>query len=235
LSEARIDGLVVVGGNGSQAGAGALWKDGFPVVGIASTIDNDLVGSEPTIGVTTAANVALEAIDRIRTTASAHHRAFVIETMGRACGYLALVVGIAGGAEAVVIPEREMSPEEVEREIRGAYDRGKSHAIVVVAEGARSNADRLAQYFDSREKDIGFTLRVTKLGYVQRGGAPGVYDRILATRLGASAVELLTQEDAGKLLGVIKEEIRATPYPEVTGRTKAIDPKLFELAKVMAR
>jgi 6-phosphofructokinase 1 len=128
-----------------------------------------------------------------------------------------------------------MSPEEVEREIRGAYDRGKSHAIVVVAEGARSNADCLAQYFDSREKDIGFTLRVTKLGYVQRGGAPGVYDRILATRLGASAVELLTQEDAGKLLGVIKEEIRATPYPEVTGRTKAIDPKLFELAKVMAR
>jgi 6-phosphofructokinase 1 len=229
-----IEALVVIGGNGSQTGASALYDDGFPVVGVASTIDNDLIGSEPTIGVDTALDVALEAIDRLKTTASSHRRAFLVETMGRNCGYLALVAGIAGGAEAVVVPEFETHPEAIADELQSAYKRGKSHAIVVVAEGAKYNADRIAAWFSEHEEDVGFSLRVTKLGYVQRGGAPGAFDRLLGTRLGAGAVDLVAAGTFGRLVGLIKDEITSTPYAEVVGRIKSVDPKLLELARVMA-
>ncbi|MHC5054109.1 MAG: ATP-dependent 6-phosphofructokinase [Planctomycetota bacterium] len=229
-----VEALVVIGGNGSQTGASALFKDGFPVVGVASTIDNDLMGSDPTIGVDTALDVALESIDRLKTTASSHHRAFLVETMGRNCGYLALVAGIAGGAEAVVVPEFETSPEAVADELQSAYSRGKSHAIVVVAEGATYNAEKMAAWFREHEEDVGFALRVTKLGYVQRGGAPGAFDRFLATRLGAGAVELVAKGSFGRLVGLIKDEVTSTPYSEIVGRTKSVDPKLVELARVMA-
>lgn len=235
LRDAGVDGLVVIGGNGSQTGAAELWKEGFPVVGVASTIDNDLVGSDPTIGVDTALDVALEAIDRLKTTASSHRRAFLIETMGRKCGYLALVTGIAGGAEAVVIPEFETTPQAVAEELREAYHKGKRHAIVVVAEGATYNAEALDKYFREHEPEIGFTLRVTKLGYVQRGGAPGAFDRLLGTRLGAGAVSQLVHGAPGRLVGLIKGEVVATPYEEVVGKTKPIDPALFQLARVMAK
>jgi len=149
----------------------ALSTMGFPVVGVASTIDNDLPASDITIGVDTALNVALEAIDRLKTTASSHHRAFVVEVMGRDCGYLALMAGIAGGAEAIAIPEVETRPEEIAGEVHAAYQRGKSHAIIVVSEHAACNADHLARYFSEHHEDLGFELRVTKLGHVQRGGA----------------------------------------------------------------
>src|SRR6185437_2603564 len=148
LREQDMDAAIIIGGDGSQAGALALSLKGFPVVGVASTIENDLYGSEITIGVDTALNVALEAIDRIRVTASSHERAFLIEVMGRDCGYLALMAGIAGGAEAIVVPEAEQAPDAVAEELRDAYRRGKSHAIVVVAEGAKNNADELARYFN---------------------------------------------------------------------------------------
>jgi 6-phosphofructokinase 1 len=192
LRDLYIDALVVIGGSGSQKGAHALAQKGFPVVGIASTIDNDLFGSEMTIGVDTALNVALEAIDRLKVTASSHHRAFLVEVMGRDCGYLALITGIAGGAEAVVIPEMQADPEAIAEECRSAYQRGKAHALVVVAEGAKYNAEGLAAYFQSHRERLGFELRVTKLGHVQRGGTPGVFDRLLATRLGAGAIEQLS-------------------------------------------
>jgi len=228
-----LEALVVIGGNGSQAGAAALSEMGLPVVGVASTIDNDLVGSEPTIGVDTALDVALESIDRLKTTASSHHRAFLVETMGRNCGYLALVIGITGGAEAVVIPEFETTPEVIARELRDAYRRGKSHGIVVVAEGAKLNAEALVEYFHREKESTGFTLRVTKLGYVQRGGAPGAADRLLATQLGAAAVERLAAGEGGVLVGRIRDEVVTTPYAEVVGRVKPLDPRLFDLAKVM--
>lgn len=228
-----IDALVVIGGNGSQTGAYALSQEGVTVVGVASTIDNDLVGSDITIGVDTALNVALEAIDRLKTTASSHNRAFLVEVMGRDCGYLALMAGIAGGAEAVVIPEVPISPEAVAEAIRSAYSRGKPHAIVVVAEGAQYNAQRLAEYFQ-REK-LGYELRVTVLGHVQRGGAPGAFDRILGTLLGAGAVEALARGEKGVLVGQIKGEVVTTPLSEVAGKKKPLDPKLFELARVLAQ
>jgi 6-phosphofructokinase 1 len=156
LQRRNISALVVIGGDGSQKGSHAISQMGFPVVGVASTIDNDLYGSEITIGVDTALNIALEAIDRLKVTASSHQRAFLVETMGRDCGYLALMAGIAGGAEAIVIPEVETNPELIAAELRGAYDRGKAHAIVVVAEGAEYNAEKLARYFKEHRERLGF-------------------------------------------------------------------------------
>ncbi|HAZ30574.1 TPA: 6-phosphofructokinase [Candidatus Acetothermia bacterium] len=231
----RIEALVVIGGNGSQAGAHALFQLGFPVVGVASTIDNDLVGSEVTIGVDTALNVALEAIDRLKVTASSHGRAFLVEVMGRDCGYLALMAGIAGGAEAVVIPEVDTDPEALAQEMHRAYERGKTHSLVVVAEGAAYNATRLAEYFHANEKRLGFELRVTILGHVQRGGTPGAHDRLLATRLGAAAVQSLARGESGVLVGWIRGGVATTLLSEVVGKVKALDPELLQMFQILAR
>lgn len=235
LAERGVEGLVVIGGNGSQSGAYALLQMGFPVVGVASTIDNDLVGSDITIGVDTALNTALEAIDRIKDTASSHNRAFVVEVMGRDSGYLALTAGIAGGAEIVVIPEVKSDPDQIARELRAAYARGKPHAIVVVAEGAEWNARALADHFKTYRDQIGFELRVTILGHVQRGGGPLAFDRLLASRLGAGAADLLARGEKGKLVGLIKGEVTATPLEEVAGRRRPVDLELYRLANVLAR
>ncbi|MBN9392927.1 MAG: 6-phosphofructokinase [Chloroflexi bacterium] len=230
-----IEGLVVIGGNGSQTGAYEISKLGFPVVGIASTIDNDLFGSEITIGVDTALNIALEAIDRLKVTASSHHRAFLVEVMGRDCGYLALVAGITGGAEAIAIPEIETNPEELAAELRHAYERGKAHALIVVAEGARYNAEALTNYFKAHSERLGFELRATQLGHVQRGGAPGAFDRLLATRLGAAATQQLALGNTGVLVGLQKSVITKTPLDVVVSSKKPLDTSLFELARILAK
>jgi 6-phosphofructokinase 1 len=235
LGQRGISGLVAIGGNGTQTGAHVLSQMGFPVVGVASTIDNDLCGSDITIGVDTALNIALEAIDRLKVTASSHHRAFAVEVMGRDCGYVALMAGIAGGAEAITIPEVDTDPEALAREVRSAYERGKPHAIVVAAEGARYNAERLMNYFRDNQVRLGFELRVTVLGHVQRGGTPTFFDRILATRLGAAAAERLNAGEHGVLVGLVKSEIRTTPLAEVVAGKKPLDPKLLELARVLAK
>jgi 6-phosphofructokinase 1 len=233
LSDLGIDALFVIGGNGSQAGALALGKMGLDVLGIASTIDNDLAGSEITIGVDTALNIALEAIDRLRVTAASHRRAFLVEVMGRKCGYLALMAAIAGGADCVVVPEAEIEPQSVAEELEGAYRRGKRHAIVVVAEGAKYNAAGLAKHFEHGR--LGFDLRVTQLGHVQRGGTPGAFDRLLATRLAVGAVEALARGERGCLMGLIKGDVRSTPLEEIVGVHKSIDLNLLQIAKVLAK
>lgn len=230
LRKNAIDALVVIGGNGSQTGAHALSEMDFPVVGVASTIDNDLYGSEMTIGVDTALNIALEALDRLKITASSHQRAFMLEVMGRDCGYLALMTGIAGGAEAILIPEVPTDPEEVGETIRAAYEKGKAHAVIVVAEGAQYNATKLADYFQEHRERLGFSLRVTILGHVQRGGNPSAFDRILATRLGAAATQQIEKGETGVLVGLQKNEIKPTPLSEVVANKKKIDLNLFELA-----
>jgi len=235
LAQQDIGALVVIGGNGSQTGAHALSARGFPVVGVASTIDNDLLGTDITIGATTAIDVALESVDRLRVTASSHQRGFMVEVMGRDCGYLAAMVGIAGGAETICVPEAAFEPEDVAADIHAAYQRGKAHALVVVAEGAKYDADALAKYFKTHESRLGFDMRVCKLGHVQRGGAPGVSDRMLATRLGAAAVEHLERSDHGVLIGLIDGHIHATPLPDVVGRTKPLDLELLNLARTLAR
>jgi 6-phosphofructokinase 1 len=235
LNRDSIESLIIIGGSGSQAGASALSQMGFSVVGVASTIDNDLCGSDITIGVDTALNIALEAIDRLKITASSHQRAFLVEVMGRKCGYLALMAGIAGGAEVVVIPEIETTPEHIAEELRRAYARGKAHALVVVAEGACFNAEALAAYFRAHEASIGFDLRVTALGYVQRGGAPTAYDRLLGTRLGAGAVAALARGESGVLVGMLQGRVTTTPLADIVGHQKPIDPELFALAAVLNR
>ena len=235
LRQREIDALIVIGGDGSQAGAHALSQKGFPVVGIASTIDNDLCGSEITIGVDTALNVALEAIDRIKVTASSHERAFLVEVMGRNCGYLALVSGIAGGAECVVLPEAPVDPETVAQDLLAAYERGKAHAIVVVAEGACYNAEGLTRYFQEHRERLGFELRVVKLGHVQRGGTPGVFDRLLATRMGDAATDCIARGEFGVVVGLIKGAMAATPLAEIAGKRKTLDSNLLNLARILAR
>ena len=234
LERHSIEGLVVIGGNGSQRGAYLLSEMGFPVVGVASTIDNDLAGSDITLCVDTALNVALEAIDRLKTTASSHHRAFVVEVMGRDCGYLALMAGIAGGAEAIAIPEVETSAEALANEVRTAFQRGKSHAIIVVSEHAACNVERLERYFVQHHEDLGFELRVTKLGHVQRGGAPGAFDRLLGSRLGAAAVASLAAGDHGLLAGLVDGDVAMTPLVDVVAANKELDPKMVDLARVLA-
>lgn len=231
---AGLDALVIIGGNGSQTGAYALSRMGVRVVGVASTIDNDLPGSEMTIGVDTALNIALEAIDRLKTTAASHRRAFLVEVMGRDCGYLALMAGIAGGAEVVAIPEIPCDPEAIAKELRAAYERGKSHAIGVIAEGAKYPAAEIAAYFREHHERIGFDLRVTSLGHVQRGGAPGAFDRLLATRFGAAAVEALRNGREGVMVGLVRGEIATTPLAEVSGTCKPVDLRLMRLARVLA-
>jgi 6-phosphofructokinase 1 len=235
LKDMGIEALVVIGGNGSQTGAHAVSQLGFAVVGISSTIDNDLYGAEMTIGVDTALNIALEAIDRLKVTASSHRRAFLIEVMGRDCGYLALMAGIAGGAEAVVIPEIDTSPALIADEISAAYERGKTHALIVVAEGAKYDAEKLAQYFKDNKEQVGFDLRVTTLGHVQRGGEPTAFDRILATRLGAAAIDALARGEHGVLVGLNKGQITTTPLATVVTNRKQLDMSLYELAAVLAK
>jgi 6-phosphofructokinase 1 len=231
----NIEALIVIGGNGSQTGAHALSEMEFPVVGIASTVDNDLYGSDVTIGVDTALNVALEAIDRLKVTASSHQRAFLVEVMGRKCGYPALMVGLAGGAEAIVIPEFEVDPETIARELRVAYERGKAHALIVVAEGAKNNAEALAAFFRAQRERLGFDLRVTILGHVQRGGTPTFADRLLATELGAAAVEQLANGRHGVLVGRINAKVATTPLGDTVGRVKPLDESLLRLVGVLAK
>jgi 6-phosphofructokinase 1 len=235
LASRDLDGLVVIGGNGSQNGAHCLAAEGFPVVGVASTIDNDLLGSDITIGVDTALNVGLEAIDRLRVTASSHNRAALVEVMGRKCGYLALMLGITGGAEAIVIPEAEIEPEEIAAVMQRAFDRGKAHAIVVVAEGSHNNATRLVPFFRLNRQRFGFELRATTLGHVQRGGTPTHFDRLLATRLGTAAVAHLATGTHGVVVGLSGRDVVATPLGDIVGRQKPPDLMLLEMARTLAQ
>ena len=222
LRQDGIEGLVVIGGNGSQTGSHALSQMGFPVVGVASTIDNDLCGSDVTIGVDTALNIALEAIDRLKVTASSHERAFLVEVMGRDCGYLAMMAGIAGGAEAVVVPEVDIEPDAVAADVRAAYERGKAHAIVVVAEGARHDGEALVRYFREHRGRFGFEPRLTVLGHVQRGGSPTPFDRVLATQYGNEAAHLLRRGQFGRMVTLDGGRLASVPLAAVAGQNRRV-------------
>jgi len=235
LNRFGIDGLVVIGGNGSLSGALELWRLGFPVIGIPSTIDNDVNGTDISIGVDTALNTILDAIDKIKDTASSHNRAFIIETMGRDSGYLALASGVAGGAELVLIPEVETTFEDVCRTIEDAYIRGKTHCIIVAAEGWQPGTQDLARQLRERQEEVGFSVRVTQLGHVQRGGAASAFDRLLATRLGAAAVRELVAGNGGNMIGWVKSAITLTPLEEAIAFQKRINLELCELAEIMEK
>jgi 6-phosphofructokinase 1 len=235
LAQRGIDGVVVIGGNGSQTGSYMLSQLGVHVIGIASTVDNDLLGTDISIGSDTAINVTLEAIDHLRTTGSSHNRAFLVETMGRDCGYLAMMAGLAGGAEVISTPEHEVPASEIADRLHAAYQRGKTHAIVVIAEGVKENASKILAFFDADKQRTGFELRATTLGHVVRGAPPSAFDRILATRLGVHAVKSLSDGETGVLVGWQKNEVTRTPLPDIVGRTKPIDTELVELARILAK
>lgn len=235
LSLQDVEGLVVIGGGGSMQGALALHDLDFPTIGVPATIDNDLSGTEMSIGVDTALNTALEAIDRIKDTASSHQRAFVVEVMGRDCGYLALMAGMASGAEVVLIPEVKVDLKTVLNEMKKAHARGKPHFLAVVAEGAEFNAMEVANYLSAARHEAGFELRPTILGHVQRGGSPTAFDRILASRLGAGAAEALAAGKSGEMVCLVDGNIATKPLAEIIGAPRKLDEHTMRLAQILAR
>ncbi len=232
LNEHGIDALVVIGGDGSLSGALALHKKGVRVIGIPGSIDNDIWGTASSIGVDTALNTILESIDRLRDTASSHERVFLVEVMGRRCGYLALTAGVITGAEVVLVPEKELKMEELGAAVEEAYMRGKSHAMVIVAEGANLKTEDIAQYLV--QHDIGFEVRTTILGHVQRGGRPTAFDRQLATRMGVAAVETLIKGESGVMVALEGTSIVTRELEEIIGKQRPINPQLIELANMLA-
>jgi 6-phosphofructokinase 1 len=237
MRAAEIDGLVVIGGNGSQCGAHALSQAGWPTVGVASTIDNDLWGSDRTIGFDSATTVAVEAVDRLRATATSHHRIFVVEVMGRGCGDIAVHAAMAGGAEECLLPETVYDVDTVCARVLDSYQR-KGHAIVVIAEGAPPGATGLAERLRAGRAAVGLEhveVRESILGHVQRGGSPTVADRVLASRLGDGAVHALIRGEHGVLVGLRDGHVTTTPLAQVAGRTKGPDPTLVRLMNVLER
>jgi len=233
LKAQGVDALVAIGGDGTMRGAAALQRLGFPVVGIPASIDNDVYGTDISIGVDTALNTIIEAIDKLRDTASSHQRAFIVETMGRNCGHLALMSGIISGAEMTLIPEQEMDAGEVAAAVRGAYERGKTHAIVVVAEGAQLGANALKEKLD--RLNTGFDFRVTILGHVQRGGSPSAWDRLIAARLGVIAVETLLKGEGGVMVGLQARATIATDLATVATRKRETDLEYYRMARMLAK
>ena len=226
-----ITGLVVIGGEGSFKGTVELGKRGVGAVGVPGTIDNDIPFTDYSIGFDTALNTGVEAVNRLRDTATSHERVFVVETMGRKAGHLALAVGVAGGAESILIPELPVNMEEICQKLKRGLDRGKVHSIIVVAEGARSGMDVAKEI----QECMGMELRVTILGHVQRGGTPTAFDRLIASRMGVAAVDALAHGKAGTMVGMSGTKTILTPMTEVITGKKEIDLELYNTADDLAR
>ena len=233
LKREGIEGLITIGGDGTLRGATKLAKAGnVKIISVPSTIDNDVYGTDYTIGFDTAINTALDAIDKIRDTAGSLPRPFFIEVMGRSRGFIALEVGIAGGAEDILIPEVETEIEDLSLDIRRSFKKGKKSFIVIVAEGDEAGgAFSIAQQVWERLK---LEYRICVLGHVQRGGSPTARDRVLASRLGAAAVEALVEGMSGYMVGELKGEIAFTPLKDSWGKRKELDSNLLRLVKVLA-
>lgn len=230
LKKFGIEGLVVIGGDGSYRGAKALTEQGFPCIGVPGTIDNDIAGTDYTIGFDTALNTVIDAIDKIRDTATSHERTFIIEVMGRNAGDIALWAGLAGGAETILIPEENYNMEEIASRLQSGHERGKKHSIIVVAEGVCSATEFATQLKEATNIDT----RISVLGHIQRGGSPSAFDRVLASRLGAKAVELLIEGKGGRAVGVENNQLVDYDIIEILAREHNIDLKLFNLSKELS-
>lgn len=230
LKKHDIDGLVVIGGDGSYRGALALTNLGYPCVGVPGTIDNDIAGTDYTIGFDTALNTVIDSIDKIRDTATSHDRSFIIEVMGRDAGDLALWAGLAGGAETILIPETPSDIDEMARRLKRGRDRGKKHSIIVVAEGVMSGAELQKQLLEK----AGIDTHVSVLGHIQRGGSPTARDRVIASQLGAKAVELLLNDIGGKAVGIRNREIIAYDFDEVFNGNHQFDDKMYKLSNELS-
>jgi 6-phosphofructokinase 1 len=225
--------LIVIGGEGSMNGAYALSQNGMKVIGLPGSIDNDIWGTDIAIGTDTAMNTIMEAIDKLRDTASSHKRAFVIETMGRNSGYLAVMAGIVSGAEMVLTPEIPATADEVAIAVEEAYKRGKTHAIIINAEGSAIHTNDLIEKIDAL--DVGFKTRMTILGHIQRGGSPTAYDRLLASRMGVKAVEAFINDQHGVMAGLNGKAVDFVPLLDVISNKRAISMEYYGMTKVLAR
>lgn len=230
LREHGIDGLVVIGGDGSYRGARALSHLGVKTIGLPGTIDNDIPGTDYTIGFDTALNTVIEAIDKIRDTATSHERTYVVEVMGRNAGDIAMIAGLAGGAESILIPEYPFDIDQVLIKLRHGVNRGKRHSIILVAEGVGHGmkiGEKIAE-------ETGWEVRVTVLGHLQRGGSPTAFDRVLASRMGAMAVDLLLEGHTSKVVGIRGTKLIATDIDEVLEMKHEIDLSIYELAGILS-
>ena len=251
LKELDIFALIAVGGEDTLGVASKLYKEGVNVIGVPKTIDNDLSATDYTFGFDTALNIATECIDRLHTTAESHHRIIVAEVMGRHAGWIALEAGIAGGANVILIPEFPIDLEEVCALIKKRRERGKTFSIVVVAEGAEFKKgsmvlqeQKLDEFGHVRlggigeilgkeiEKRTGYETRVSVLGHIQRGGSPTAFDRVLGTRFGVKAVELVKEKKFGQMCSLSGNQIISVPLEKATGTLKTVDPEYYEIAKV---
>ena len=251
----KLDALVAIGGEDTLGVANKLTSMGVPVIGVPKTIDNDLNGTDYTFGFDTAVNIVTEAIDRIHTTAESHNRVMVIEVMGRHSGWIALYAGLAGGADMILIPEQKYTIEEIVSTIRKRHERGKDFSIVVVAEGAQISAEgKENEYVVSEggldefghvklggvgqlvanavEEATSYETRVTVLGHLQRGGTPTAFDRVLGTRFGIAAIDLVQAGDFGKMVSLQGNEIVAIPLADAVNQLKVVDQELYDLATV---
>lgn len=252
LKKYGIDGLVVIGGEDTLGVARRLHEMGIPVVGIPKTIDNDLPCTDYTFGFDTAVSIVTEAIDRLHTTAESHHRVMIIEVMGRNTGWIATIAGIAGGADCILIPEIPFKIDEVAQMIRRRRERGKTFSIIVVAEGVEFGGSNGLVVQDEKTDEFGHALlggignvigkklqeltgmetRVTNLGYVQRGGTPTAFDRVLATRFGVKAMDLLANGEFGKMVCLKGNSVESVDLKEVTSSSKTINPELYRVAEL---
>ncbi|MCM3741156.1 6-phosphofructokinase [Oceanobacillus luteolus] len=230
LEKFGIEGLVVIGGDGSFRGAEALTKKGFPCIGIPATIDNDITGTDFTIGFDTALNTVIEAIDKIRDTATSHERTYIIEVMGRDAGDLALWAGLAGGAESIIIPEKKEDFQDIIDRLKRGHERGKKHSIILLAEGVGSGFD----YGEKIEKETKLETRVTVLGYIQRGGSPSATDRVLASRLGGRAIELLMDGKAGRMVGIENNRLVDYAFNDIFNGSNTIHDEMYRLSKELS-
>ena len=227
----KIDGLIVIGGDGSMKGAAKLNQAGVPAVVLPGTIDNDLGYTDFTIGFDTAVNTALSAIGKIRDTSSSHGRAMIIEVMGRNCGDIALYAGLAGGADAILVPEREIDIDFICQRLVVGKNRGKLHNIIILAEGAHITSEELTKQIAER---TGIECRVSVLGYIQRGGTPTASDIILASKLGSRAVELLLEGKSGRAVGIKGYDIVDFEISEALQMKDLLDDAMFDLALMLS-
>jgi len=233
MQDNNIDGLIVIGGDGTFTGATLISKEHqIRVIGIPGTIDNDLVGSDETIGYDTALNTAMEAIDKIRDTADAHERLFIVEVMGRDAGFIALETGLATGAELILLPEALQDIDEIKRSLNEVMQHKKRSTLVVVAEGdeiggAMKLSEQICEDFEK------YDMRVCILGHIQRGGSPSAHDRVLASRLGFEAVKAMYEGHSQVMVGVVNNRVKITPLKMTFGKKKDIDFDLLELSKIL--
>lgn len=235
LQNNAIDALVVIGGDGTFTGATIFSEEhNFPIVGLPGTIDNDIYGTDVTIGYDTALNTVVEAIDKIRDTANSHNRLFLVEVMGRNAGSIALNAGIGAGAEEVLIPEENLGRERLLQSLKRSKKAGKSSSIIVVSEGDQigKNIFKLADYITNNLNE--YEVRVTVLGHIQRGGAPSCYDRVLASRLGVSAVDALLDGKSDCMIGIAHNKITSVPFSEAIKSSNELDLELVRVSDIVS-